>query len=137
MPLGDALVICRQILIADPAVDGLVGGEVYSTPLLPPQHQYPLIRLTHIGQTGYAPVAFRHSALSQIQLDVWSYDQSDCAAIAEAALEALHGAPAVDGAISITPTYESREMDETVQPPLHRYRADLSVRVVRIQMAPL
>lgn len=136
MPLGDPLAIVRTILLADPAVAALVT-EVYATPLLPPGHGYPLIRLSHIGSSDYTPVGFRQAAVAQIQMDAWSYDQSEVAAIGEAALDALHGTPAVDGAIYIRPTFEAREIDETVQPPLHRYRADLAVKIVRLELSPL
>jgi hypothetical protein len=133
--LADPLVVCRETLLDDPLVQQFTDGRVYATPVLPPDHQYPCIRLSHTGGSGHAPVPFRHSYVAGVQLDVWAYDQTVCALIGEAALDILHRVPTVEGAVSIRPTFEARELDESVQPALHRYRADLEVRVRTIEIA--
>jgi hypothetical protein len=131
MALSDPLVVCREILLSDAPTKALVDERVYATPILPPDRRYPLIRLSHVGQSEHAPVGFRQAATATIQMDIWDHDQTVVATVAETALDALHGVPVVAGALYIKPTFEAREIDETAQPPLHRYRADLSVRIVR------
>lgn len=131
MTLADPVLVCREILLADPAVTALVADRVYGTPDLPPGHAFPCIRLTHVGTSGYAPVPFRHSASALVQMDVWAPQMRDLHEIAEAALDALTCTPSVPGALSVRPVSEARELDERAQPPLHRHRSQLSVRVVR------
>lgn len=131
MALADPLLVCRELLLSDPVVSPLVGDAVYATPDLPQGHTYPCIRLTHIATTGHAPVAFRHSAAATVQLDVWAETMPSLMEIAEGSLDALHGVSPIDGANYIRPTSEGRSIDESVQPPMYRYRADLEVRVVR------
>lgn len=131
MALADPVLVCREVLLADPAVTALADGRVYGTPDLPAGHAFPCLRLTHVGTSGHAPVPFRHSASALVQLDVWALQMRDLHELAEAALDALTGTPDVPGALSIRPVSEVRELDERAQPPLHRYRAQLSVRIVR------
>lgn len=132
MTIADPLLVVRELLLGDPEVTALVHDRVYATPVLPKDHAYPCIRLSHIGAGQYAPVGFRHSMTATVQLDVWSYDQTLTARTAGVALDVLHGTPQAPGALRIAPTAEFRELDESVQPPLYRYRADLAVRVTRI-----
>jgi hypothetical protein len=127
--LADPLVACRDALLADPDVAAAVADRVYATPDLPQGHAYPCIRLTHIGTSGYAPVGFRQSASASVQLDAWATDMPTLHLIAEHVMDALTGRTA-DG-MYIKPTFESRSLDEAVQPPLYRFRADLSARIVR------
>jgi hypothetical protein len=127
--LADPLLVCREILLGTDALTALVGDRVYATPDLPPDRAYPCIRLTHIGAADHSPVPFRHAATAGVQMDVWAEDMPTTATVAETALDALHGVPRVPGALHIRPISEAREIDEAVQPPLYRYRADLSVRV--------
>lgn len=131
--LADALIICREVLLGSPEVTALVHDRVYATPMLPPGHGYPCVKLQHISTSQYSRVGFRHAATAVVQLDVWAYEQGLCARIAGVALDVLHGTPTVPGAVSIRTQYEGRSLDESVQPPLHRYRADLAVRVARIE----
>lgn len=132
--LADPLLVCREVLLADAAVVAEFDDRIYATPELPVGHGYPCVRLSHTGQSEYAPVGFRQAATAGIQVDVWAAeDQSfeDLSVLAETIMDSLTGVPRVAGALYIRPTFETRELDETVQPPLYRYRADLSVRVVR------
>lgn len=131
MQLADPLLVVRDLLLADAGVVALVGGGVYASPVLPPDREYPLIRLQHIGTTTHSPVAFRQAATAVVQMDVWARGFSECATIAEVALDCVSGIPpAGAGAIRVSPTFEARSVDETAQPALYRYRADLAVRVV-------
>jgi hypothetical protein len=130
--LADPLVEVRRALLADPAVEAMVAGRVYATPLLPPDRGYPCIQLTHIATGRFAPVGFRALAEARVQLDVWAHDQTTAAAAAGAALDAAVAlsTPAVP---RVTQLFASSEVDETVQPPLHRARADLAVTIARTQ----
>jgi len=132
MPLADPLVVCRTVLLADPTVTALIGDRVYATPLLPKGHSYPCVRLTLTGASGHTPVGFRQGMDAAVQFDAWAVDMPGVSAVAEACLDSLHGTPDVTGAIRIKVVLEARELDEAVQPPLHRYRADLLVRVAKI-----
>jgi hypothetical protein len=132
MALPDPVLVCREVLLADPAVTALVEDRVYATPDLPQGHSYPCLRLTHVGTSGHAPVGFRHSASALVQLDAWAAQMRDLHTLAEAALDALTGHPHVPGALSIRPVSEVRELDESAQPPLHRYRTQLTVRIAHI-----
>jgi hypothetical protein len=139
MPLADPLVVCRDVLLKSPPVTAICGGDVYATPLLPVGHGYPLIRLLEIGRNNYGNVPFRHSADALIQMDVWAYSMPEMAALREAALDALHRPPPPSrnyGVARIATTSEVVTVDETVQPPLYRCRADLVVRVAQI-LAPV
>jgi hypothetical protein len=132
MTLADPLVVCRRILLDSLPVTQLVGEEVYATPMLPVGHKYPLIRLIEIGRNNYAPVAFRHSADCLIQMDVWAATMPELTGIREAALTALHRPPPIGAGVSrIATTSEVVDLDEQVQPPLFRCRADLVVRAVQ------
>lgn len=131
--LTDPLVGVRAMLLADPAVTALVGNAVYATPDLPKGHVYPCIRLTHTGSSGHAPVAFRHSLSAMVQIDLWAETMADMSALAEVALNCLHGVSRQPGILHIRPTFEARELDEAAQPPLYRYRADLLVRVSQVE----
>ena len=130
MALHDPLLVCRQILLADPAVAAIVGTRVYATPVLPKDHTYPLIRLTHIGSSDYSPVGFRHAATATVQLDAWALTMPELYDLKEQALSALHDTPpAGSGASRIAVTSEVMEIDESLQPALYRCRADIAVRV--------
>ena len=132
MALADPLVVCRETLLADPAVVAATGGRVYATPSLPVGHSYPCVRLTLVGASGHTPVGFRQGMEAAVQLDAWAEDMTVVSTVAEACLDALHGVPDQPGAVYIKAVFEARELDEAAQPPLHRYRADLSVRVAKI-----
>lgn len=131
--LVDPLLVCREVLLAHQALADEVGGRVYATPDLPPGHSYPCIRLTHIATADHSPVGFRHAATATVQMDVWAVDMATLTRISEHALDVLTGTPAVPGSLFIRVAFEAREFDETAQPPLYRYRADLSVRTTTIQ----
>ena len=133
MALADPLLVCREVLLADPDVAAIVGTRVYSTPVLPVGHQYPLVRLTLIGGSAYSPVDFRYSAAFVVQCDMWAESMPDLYALREATLTALHGPPP-DGARAsyIRPTSEVISIEEALQPVPYRCRADLAVRVVNV-----
>ena len=131
MPLADPLVVCREVLLSSPGVLAITD-QVYATPFLPPGHTYPLIWLSHIGTTGHAPVGFRHSATATVQMSVWAHSQEECAVLAEAALDAIQGVPPDGlGALYVSVSFESSDLDETAQPALYRRRADLQVRIAQ------
>lgn len=130
--IPDPLITVRDLLLADLPVTALAGDRVYATPLLPAGHSYPLIRLTHIGSSDYAPVGFRQALTAIIQLDVFAHDQPAARRLAETALVALHRRHHTRGLLHIRPSSEVADLDETAQPPLYRYRADLLVRLAAI-----
>jgi hypothetical protein len=133
MSLRDPLLVVKDLLTAAPTVTAIVGTDIYATPLLPVGHGYPLIRITHIGSNDYAPVGFRHSADALMQLDLFAADLPTVAALREAVLDTLHTRlPADSGATRIAVTSEVVDVDESVQPPLYRCRADVVVRIVQV-----
>jgi hypothetical protein len=131
MPLADPLIVTRTVLMENLPVTRIVGGNIFATPLLPKDHSYPLIRLTHIGSSGYANVPFRQSADAVVQVDMWAHDMPTLAALRDAALDALHSIPRHGlNSTRIKVTSEVLDVDEQAQPPLYRARADLAVLVV-------